>query len=169
MFPFQSPAHTPSVSPVQQAYHSPSIISHVKPSRFTRSSVSPVWQAFSIISPVKPSSFICSSVSPVWQASHSPSVTSHVKPSTITCSSVSPVRSASHSPSTTSLVRNSHISTSNSDSLTLILPPSQILPKSSVSNEQSLLLLCSAQTSNSNQDDIPSPVKPPLAKEPHQP
>ena len=86
VFPFQSPAHTPSVSPVQQASHSPSITSHVKPSRFTRSSVSSVQQASSITSPVKPSSFTRSSVSPVRQVSHSPSVTSPVKPSTFTCS-----------------------------------------------------------------------------------
>eukprot|EP00731_Ephydatia_muelleri_P028117 Em0019g990a len=79
-------AHTPSVSPVQQASHSPSITSHVKPSRFTRSSVSSVQQASSITSPVKPSSFTRSSVSPVRQVSHSPSVTSPVKPSTFTCS-----------------------------------------------------------------------------------
>ena len=166
MFPFQSPAHTPSVSSVRQASQSlitshikpsrfthssvspvqqaSSITSPVKPSSFTRSSVSPVWQGSSITSPVKPSSFIRSSVSPVRQASHSPSVTSPVKPSTFTRSSVSPIRSASHSPS---LVRNLPISTSNSDSPTLILPPSQIRP---VSNEQSLILLCPAQTSNSH-------------------
>ena len=186
MFPFQSPAHTPSVSSFWQASHSPSITSHVKPSKIysfisvscsasifnhpsvkpsslTRSSVSPVRQASSITSLVKPSSFIRSSVSPVRQASHSPSVTSPVRPSTITRSSVSPF-----GPHLTVLqpllLLEIHLCTSNSDSLTLILPPSQIHPKSSVSNEQSLLLLCSAQTSNSHQDDIPSPVKPPLAK-----
>ena len=147
-----------SVSPVRQAS---SITPPVKPSGLTRSSVSPVWQASSITPPVKPSGFTRSSVSPVRQPS---SITPPVKPSGFTRSSVFPVRSKSHSPSTTSLVRNSPISTSNPDSPTLILPPSQILPKSSVSNEQSLLLLCPAQTSNSHQDDIPSPVKPPLAK-----
>ena len=141
-----------SVSPVRQAS---SITPPVKPSSLTRSSVSPVRQASSITSLVKPSSFIHSSVSPVRQASHSPSVTSPVRPSTITRSSVSPF-----GPHLTVLqpllLLEIHLYTSNSDSLTLILPPSQIHPKSSVSNEQSLLLLCSAQTSNSHQDDIPS-------------
>ncbi|KAL5497104.1 hypothetical protein EMCRGX_G013509 [Ephydatia muelleri] len=91
-------AHTPSVSSVRQASQS-LITSHIKPSRFTHSSVSPVQQASSITSPVKPSSFTRSSVSPVWQGS---SITSPVKPSSFIRSSVSPVRQASHSPSVTS-------------------------------------------------------------------
>eukprot|EP00731_Ephydatia_muelleri_P008795 Em0004g1133a len=96
-------AHTPSVSSVRQASQS-LITSHIKPSRFTHSSVSPVQQASSITSPVKPSSFTRSSVSPVWQGS---SITSPVKPSSFIRSSVSPVRQASHSPSVTSPVKPS--------------------------------------------------------------
>ena len=184
VFPFQSPAHTPSVSPVRQASHNPSITSHVKPSGFTHSSVSPVQQASSITPPDKPSSFTCLEFgkhlqSPLLLSDQvllvhqcllfGKHITVLQSPLLLNHQLLLMHQYLQFGPHLTVLqplllLEIPPISTSNPDSPTLILPPSQILPKSSVSNEQSFLPMCPAQTSNSHQDDIPSPAKPPLAK-----
>ena len=96
--------------------HTPSIISPVKPTMFTRSSVSPVRSpshSLSITSPVKPKMHTHSSVSPVQSPSHTHSVTSPVQPSTSSHSLVSPVCKNTSSSCKSPLSTNSALTTSN--------------------------------------------------------